>query len=308
MQRLVKTVPKLRHVRFYQQLPMNTVVKFVPQQEAWIVERMGKFHSILSPGLAILLPFLDTIKYVKNLKEVAVAIPSQSAITQDNVTLALDGVLYYKIFDAYKASYGIDDCEYAITQLAQTTMRAEIGQMTLDKTLAERSHLNQRIVQSMNQAASEWGIQCLRYEIKDIHPPENVVASMHQQVSAERRKRAEILESEGQRQAAINVAEGQKQSQILESEAYKARQINAAEGEAQSILLKAQANAEAIARISKALLDEKSKEAVQLNIAEKYIESFGNIAKESTTVVVPQNVSDAAGMVTQLMAVMKANK
>ncbi|KAJ3268129.1 hypothetical protein HDV01_003383 [Terramyces sp. JEL0728] len=302
MQRLVRYTPKATRssqIRFYQQLPMNTVVKFVPQQEAWVVERMGKFHSILSPGLAILLPVLDTIKYVKNLKEVAVAIPSQSAITQDNVTLSLDGVLYYKIYDAYKASYGIDDCEYAITQLAQTTMRAEIGQMTLDRTLAERSHLNQCIVQSMNQAS---------YEIKDIHPPENVVTSMHQQVSAERRKRAEILESEGQRQAAINVAEGQKQSQILESEAYKARQINTAQGEAQSILLKAQANAEAIARISKALLDEKSKDAVQLNIAEKYIESFGNIAKEGTTVVVPQNISDVAGMVTQMMAVMKANK
>lgn len=191
-------------------LPTNTVVKFVPQQEAWVLERMGKFQTVLQPGLAILVPFLDQIRYVQNLKEVALEIPAQSAITQDNVTLELDGVLYYKIVDPYKASYGVEDAEFAVSQIAQTTMRSEIGKLTLDRCLgkklllifnlkAERSQLNVFIVEAMNNASFDWGIRCLRYEIRDIHPPENVVASMHQQVSAERKKRAEILESEGQR-------------------------------------------------------------------------------------------------------------
>jgi regulator of protease activity HflC (stomatin/prohibitin superfamily) len=185
--------------RYRKSLPVNTIVKFVPQQEAWIVERMGRFNKVLEPGLAILLPVIDQVRYVQNLKEVAVEVPSQSAITQDNVTLELDGVLYYRIIDPYKASYGVEDAEYAVTQLAQTTMRAEIGRLSLDRTLAERSQLNANIVEAMNAASRDWGIKCLRYEIRDIHPPENVVTAMHQQVSAERRKRAEILESEGQR-------------------------------------------------------------------------------------------------------------
>ncbi|KAI9202926.1 stomatin family protein [Polychytrium aggregatum] len=286
-------------------LPLNTIIKFVPQQQAWIVERMGKFHRILEPGLAILVPFLDSIRYVKTLKEVAVEIPTQSAITQDNVTLQLDGVLYYKIIDPYKASYGVEDSEFAITQLAQTTMRAEIGQITLDRTLAERTHLNAAIVHSINIAAADWGIQCLRYEIKDIHPPENVVAAMHQQVSAERRKRAEILESEGSRQATINIAEGQKQSVILESEANKARQINDAAGEAESIMLKATAAAQSLDVISKAIQNngQNGQDAIALTVAEKYIDSFGRLAKEGNTVIVPSNVGDAAGMVAQMMAI-----
>ncbi|KAI8901355.1 hypothetical protein BC833DRAFT_577845 [Globomyces pollinis-pini] len=288
------------------QMPINTIIKFVPQQEAWVVERMGKFHSILNPGLNILIPILDSITYVKSLKEIAVAIPSQSAITQDNVTLALDGVLYYRIYDAYKASYGIDDAEYAIAQLAQTAMRAEIGQMTLDKTLAERALLNSRIVETMNAASSEWGIKCLRYEIKDIYPPENVVNSMHQQVSAERKKRAEILESEGSRQAAINVAEGSKQSQILESEAFMQRQINIAEGEAKALLLRAEATSKSIEKISTVLKSQglEGKEAVSLTVAEKYIDAFGQIAKESNTVIVPSSMGDPAGMVSSFLKIM----
>ncbi|KAJ3073889.1 hypothetical protein HDU98_000416 [Podochytrium sp. JEL0797] len=275
--------------------PANTIVLFVPQASVYIVERMGKFHKVLEPGLAVLIPFLDRIRYVQSLKENAVEIPTQSAITQDNVTLEIDGVLYYRIEDPYKASYGVENAEFAVSQLAQTTMRAEIGQLTLDRTLAERNQLNHNIVNAINSAAFDWGIKCLRYEIRDVHPPENVVSSMHQQVSAERRKRAEILESEGQRQAAINVAEGRKQSLILESEAEKATQINMAEGESASIKLKAMASAQAIAEISKAIKDHGSdaQDAIALSIADKYIESFGKIAKEGTTVVVPSNVGDA---------------
>ncbi|KAJ3186752.1 hypothetical protein HDU85_007572 [Gaertneriomyces sp. JEL0708] len=290
-------------------LPTNTVIKFVPQQEAWIVERMGKFHRILEPGLAILVPFLDRIRYVKSLKEVAVEIPSQSAITQDNVTLELDGVLYYRVVDPYKASYGVENSEFAIAQIAQTTMRAEIGQMTLDRTLAERTQLNVNIVHAINSASADWGIKCLRYEIRDIHPPENVVVAMHQQVSAERRKRAEILESEGARQSAINVAEGRKQAAILESEAVKARQVNHAQGEAEAIMLRAKANAQSIERIALAIEDRKgSHNAISLSVAERYIDAFSNLAKEGTTVVVPSNVNDISGMVTKMMSVYNAVK
>ncbi|KAJ3022490.1 hypothetical protein HKX48_006032 [Thoreauomyces humboldtii] len=288
-------------------LPANTIIKFVPQQEAWIVERMGRFDRILEPGLAILLPVVDSVRYVKSLKELAVEVPSQTAITHDNVTLELDGVLYFRIIDPYKASYGVENAEFAVTQLAQTTMRAEIGQMTLDRTLTERTQLNFNIVNAINQAAADWGIKCLRYEIRDIHPPPNVVDAMHQQVGAERRKRAEILESEGARQSNINVAEGRKQSAILESEAVKLRQINHAQGEAEAIMLRAQANAQSIELIAQAISTQQNgHDAVALSVAEKYIDAFGQLAKEGTTVIVPSNVSDVSGMVTQMMAVYKA--
>ncbi|KAI9313444.1 hypothetical protein BX666DRAFT_1864341 [Dichotomocladium elegans] len=276
-------------------LPRNTVIKFVPQQEAWIVERMGKFHRMLEPGLNILVPVIDRIKYVKSLKETAIEVPSQSAITQDNVTLELDGVLYYRI-----ASYGVEDAEFAITQLAQTTMRAEIGQMTLDRTLAERAHLNANIVDAINSAADDWGIRCLRYEIRDIHPPAKVVESMHQQVSAERTKRAQILESEGARQAAINVAEGRKQATILASEADKAEQINRASGEAEAILLRARASAKGIENVAAAIGQMHGSDAVSMAVAEKYVDAFGKMAKEGTTMIVPAAANDAASMVAQV--------
>ncbi|KAG2228062.1 hypothetical protein INT45_009108 [Circinella minor] len=284
-------------------LPRNTIIKFVPQQEAWIVERMGKFHRMLEPGLNILVPILDRIKYVKSLKETAIEVPSQSAITQDNVTLELDGVLYYKIMDPFKASYGVEDAEFAITQLAQTTMRAEIGQMTLDRTLAERAHLNANIVDAINSASEDWGIQCLRYEIRDIHPPAKVVESMHQQVSAERTKRAQILESEGARQAAINVAEGRKQATILASEADKAEQINKASGEAEAILLRAQASARGIEKVAVAISKNRGTDAVSLTVAEKYVDAFGKMAKEGTTMIVPAAANDAASMVAQALSI-----
>ncbi|KAK8084207.1 SPFH domain/Band 7 family protein [Apiospora hydei] len=280
-------------------LPANTIVRFVPQQTAWIVERMGKYSRILEPGLAILVPFLDRIAYVKSLKEVAIEIPSQSAITADNVTLELDGVLYTRVFDAYKASYGVEDAEYAISQLAQTTMRSEIGQLSLDHVLKERAALNINITAAINEAAQAWGVTCLRYEIRDIHAPAAVVEAMHRQVTAERSKRAEILESEGQRQSAINIAEGKKQSVILASEALRAEQINRANGEAEAILLKANASAKGIDAIAHSISSggASAQGAVSLSVAEKYVDAFGKLARESTAVVVPGNVGDIGGMI-----------
>ncbi|EGD92229.1 hypothetical protein H112_00307 [Trichophyton rubrum D6] len=286
-------------------LPANTIIRFVPQQTAWIVERMGKFNRILEPGLAILVPFLDRIAYVKSLKEAAIEIPSQNAITADNVTLELDGVLYTRVFDAYKASYGVEDAEYAISQLAQTTMRSEIGQLTLDHVLKERAVLNTNITQAINEAAQDWGVTCLRYEIRDIHAPEGVVEAMHRQVTAERSKRAEILDSEGQRQSAINIAEGRKQSVILASEAMKSEQINKAMGEAEAIRLRAEATARGIDAVATAIQEgqEAASGAISLSVAEKYVDAFSKLAKEGTAVVVPGNVGDMGGMIASAMAV-----
>ncbi|CAG8708265.1 9686_t:CDS:10 [Dentiscutata erythropus] len=284
-------------------IPRNTIINFVPQQEAWIIERFGKFDRLLQPGLAIVIPFIERIKYIKSLKEICLNIPTQSAITQDNVTLELDGVLYIKVVEPYKASYGVEDAEYAIAQLAQTTMRAEIGQMTLDRTLAERSHLNANIVDAINSASEDWGVKCLRYEIRDIKPPEKVVESMHSQVSAERSKRASILESEGARQAAINVAEGSKESVILASQAEKAEQINKASGEAEAILLRANATAEGIRRIALAIEEKNGPDAVALIVAEKYVEAFGQLAKQGNSIIVPASVSDASSMIAQAMSI-----
>ncbi|KAI1278289.1 SPFH domain/Band 7 family protein [Xylaria sp. FL0933] len=286
-------------------LPANTIIRFVPQQTAWIVERMGKFNRILEPGLAILVPFLDRIAYVKSLKEVAIEIPSQSAITADNVTLELDGVLYTRVFDAYKASYGVEDAEYAISQLAQTTMRSEIGQLSLDHVLKERAALNTNITAAINEAAQAWGVTCLRYEIRDIHAPEGVVEAMHRQVTAERSKRAEILESEGQRQSAINIAEGKKQSVILASEALRAEKINRASGEAEAILLKAKATAAGVDAVGASIAagGVSAQGAVSLSVAEKYVDAFGKLARESTAVVVPGNVGDIGGMIATALSV-----
>lgn len=286
-------------------LPANTIIKFVPQQTAWIVERMGRFSRILQPGLAVLMPIIDRIAYVKSLKENAMEIPSQSAITADNVTLELDGVLYTRVFDPYKASYGVEDAEYAISQLAQTTMRSEIGQLSLDHVLKERAALNTNITQAINEAAADWGVRCLRYEIRDIHAPGPVVEAMHRQVTAERSKRAEILESEGQRQSAINIAEGRKQSVILASEAVKSEEINTASGEAEAILLKAKATAAGIDAVARAIEQGQTsaQNAVSLSVAEKYVEAFGKLAKEGTAIVVPGNVGDIGSMIATAMSV-----
>lgn len=288
-------------------LPANTVVKFVPQQTAWIVERMGRFSRVLEPGLAVLIPVIDRIAYVKSLKENAMEIPSQSAITADNVTLELDGVLYTRVFDPFKASYGVEDADYAISQLAQTTMRSEIGQLTLDHVLKERAALNTNITQAINEAAADWGVRCLRYEIRDIHAPAPVVEAMHRQVTAERSKRAEILESEGQRQSAINIAEGRKQSVILASEALKSEQINTAAGEAEAITLKATATARGIDAVAGSIEKggENAQGALSLRVAEQYVDAFGKLAKEGTSIVVPGNVGDMGQMIATAMGVYK---
>lgn len=293
-----------RYLSSYQRrLPMNTIVNVVPQQESWVVERFGKFNKILQPGLQLLLPLVDRISYVHSLKEIALEIPSQAAITQDNVTLNLDGVLYLKIVDPYKASYGVEDPEYAVSQLAQTTMRSEIGRLTLDSVFRERSSLNSLIVDSIGQAAAVWGITCLRYEIRDIQLPDRVVNAMQMQVAAERKKRATVLESEGVRESAINVAEGEKQSIILNSEAKRMEYINIAEGEASSILARAKATAESIEKVSESIKREGGMQAASVGVAEQYLKAFGNIAKEGNTMLLPANGNDPAGMVAQAMSI-----
>ncbi|KAJ6663063.1 hypothetical protein lerEdw1_010884 [Lerista edwardsae] len=299
---LRQPLPAVRR-RWSSSLPMNTVVLFVPQQEAWVVERMGRFHRILEPGLNFLIPLLDRIRYVQSLKEIVINVPEQSAVTLDNVTLQIDGVLYLRIMDPYKASYGVEDPEYAVTQLAQTTMRSELGKLSLDKVFRERESLNASIVDAINQASDFWGIRCLRYEIKDIHVPPRVKESMQMQVEAERRKRATVLESEGTRESDINVAEGRKQAQILASEAEKAEQINRAAGEASAVLMKAQSKAEAIRLLAAALGQQNGGAAASLSVAEQYVSAFSSLAKETNTVLLPSNTGDVASAVAQAMGI-----
>jgi len=277
-------------------------VKIVPQQQAWIVERLGRFGTVLQPGLNLIIPFFDKVAYKHTLKEQAIAILSQSAITKDNVTLQLDGVIYVRIIDPKQASYGVSDPYFALTQLAQTTMRSEIGKMDLDKTFEERTTLNVNIVNSLNEASTTWGIQCMRYEIKDINPPESILKSMEQQVTAERNKRAQILESEGARQAKVNNAEAEKAQHVLASEASKIEQINRAEGEAQAILNVADATAKGLEMVAIAINKAGGKDAVALQVAEKYIEAFSHLAKTNNTILLPQN-TDVGSFVAQALSV-----
>ena len=272
------------------------VIKIVPHQQAWIVERFGKFHTVFQPGLNFIIPIVDRVAYKHTLKEQAVDVHAQTAISKDNVTLSIDGVLYVKILDPVAASYGVDNPYYAITQLAQTTMRSEIGKLKLDKTFEEREALNINIVQAINHAANSWGISCMRYEIKDIKPPKTVLDSMELQVAAERQKRATILESEGQRQSKINIAEGDKQERVLASEARKIEQINIAEGKAGAILKVAEADAKTIKYISEAI-NKNGESAVSLKIAEKYVSAFEKLAKENNTLLLPADVSNPGGFV-----------
>ena len=278
-------------------------VKFVPQQQVWIVERMGQYRASMEAGLNFLIPFIDNISYRHSLKEEAVDIPSQTAITKDNVTLIIDGILYLKITDPKQASYGVGDARYAITQMAQTTMRSELGKMTLDKTFLERDNLNVSIVQSINEASVVWGIQCLRYEIKDITPPDNVRQAMELQVAAERQKRAEVLDSEGKRQSQINIAEGIKQEVVLKSEAAMTDQINRAKGEAEAILQVAKATAEGIELVAVSIEKSGGEKAVALRLAEQYIEAFSKLAKENNTLILPAKTDDAGSMVAQALSI-----
>lgn len=277
--------------------------RFVPQQQAWIVESFGKFDHKLEPGLNWVLPVYQKVAYKHSLKEMAVDVPEQAGITRDNVTLALDGVLYVRIVDAVAASYGVSDPIYAVQLLAQTTMRSEIGKLTLDKTFEERETLNANIVTSINQAAQSWGIQCMRYEIKNITPPSSVLKAMELQVAADRQKRALILESEGKRQSQINIAEGRKQEVVLQSEGSLTDQVNRAKGEAEAILAVAEATAKGIELVAGAISKQGGEQAMALRVAEQYVGAFRELAQESTTVLLPANAGDAGSMVAQALSV-----
>ena len=275
----------------------------VPQQSAYVVERLGKFSSVLNAGLHILVPFIDVIRYRHSLKELAVDVPEQICITQDNVQVGVDGVLYIKVLDAERASYGIADFQFAISQLAQTTLRSEIGKITLDRTFEERSTINISVVNELDKASTPWGVKVMRYEIRNINPPQDVINAMEKQMRAEREKRAVVLSSEGQRDAAINEAEGKKQQVIKASEAKRQQQINEAEGEASAILAIATATSEGIRKVAEAMQDPGGYEAVQLRVAEQYIGEFGELAKASNTLVLPASVADVGSMIALAMNV-----
>jgi regulator of protease activity HflC (stomatin/prohibitin superfamily) len=269
----------------------------VPQQSAFIVELLGKYSRTLSAGFHILVPFMENIAYKHNLKERAIDIPEQICITKDNVQVGIDGVLYLQVLDAARASYGISDYNFAISQLAQTTLRSEIGKIDLDRTFEERGKINVNVVSELDKATEPWGVKVLRYEIKNINPPHDVLSAMEKQMRAEREKRAVVLTSEGERDAKINQAEGDKQRVIKQSEANRQQQINEAQGEAEAILAVATATAEGLRRVAEAVSATGGREAMQLRVAEDYIQQFGNLAQKSNTLVVPANLSDIAGMI-----------
>ncbi len=281
----------------------------VPQQSAYVVERLGKYSNTLQAGFHILMPFVDVIRYKHSLKEAALDIPAQVCITRDNVQVGVDGVLYLKVLNPERASYGISDFVFAISQLAQTTLRSEVGKIDLDRTFEERTNINTAVVTELDKASEPWGVKVLRYEIKNITPPVDVLAAMEKQMRAEREKRAVVLSSEGQRDAAINTAEGAKQEVIKASEARKQQQINEAEGQAAAILAVASATAEGIRRVAETIQGPGGIEAVQLRVAEQYIKEFGNIvASSDSTIVLPANLADVGGMITMAMKMIGASR
>src|SRR5690348_16032347 len=275
--------------------------RVVPQQSAFVVERLGKYHTTLNAGFHILVPFLDVVRYKHSLKETAIDIPEQICITRDNVQVGVDGVLYLKVLDPHRASYGISDYQFAITQLAQTTLRSEIGKIDLDRTFEERTNINIQVVNELDKASDPWGVKVLRYEIKNITPPKGVLDAMEKQMRAEREKRAVILTSEGERDAAINQAEGEKQQVIKASEAKKQQQINEAEGAAAAILAIAQATAEGLRKVAETIQVPGGQQAVQLRVAEQYISKFGELAKTNNTLILPASVSDVGSMIAVAM-------
>lgn len=279
----------------------------VPQQSAYVVERLGKYAGTLDAGFHILTPFVDVVRYRHSLKEQAIDIPEQICITRDNVQVAVDGVLYMKILNPERASYGIANYVFAISQLAQTTLRSEIGRIDLDKTFEERTNINTAVVSELDKATEAWGIKVLRYEIKNITPPQDVLQAMEKQMRAEREKRAMILQSEGQRDSAINNAEGEKQKVIKESEAKRQQQINEAEGQGQAILTIANATADGIRRIAEAINLPGGFQAVNLRVAEQYIAQFGNLAKKGNTLIVPATLSDPASLLATALTIIRQN-
>ena len=280
----------------------------VPQQSAFVVERLGRFAGTLNAGFHILVPFVDTIRYRHSTKETAIDIPEQICITRDNVQVGVDGVLYMKILNPERASYGISDYRFAISQLAQTTLRSEIGKIDLDRTFEERTKINIAVVSEIDKATEPWGVKVLRYEIKNITPPQDVLQAMEKQMRAEREKRAVILTSEGVRDASVNTAEGEKQKSIKASEARRQQQINEAEGQAAAILSIADATAEGIQRIATAIQQPGGFQAVQLRVAEQYIQQFGNLAKVGNTLVVPSNLTDVASVIATAMSIIKTGE
>jgi regulator of protease activity HflC (stomatin/prohibitin superfamily) len=277
----------------------------VPQQAAFVVERLGRYSTTLQAGFHVLTPFVDVIRYRHSLKETAIDIPEQVCITRDNVQVRVDGLLYLKVLDAERASYGISSYMFAIAQLCQTTLRSEVGKIDLDKTFEERSQINLAVVSEVDKASEPWGVKVLRYEIKNITPPQDILAAMEKQMRAEREKRSVILTSEGVRDAAVNTAEGEKQKSIKASEAVRQKQINEAEGQAQAILSIASATAEGINRVAAAIQAPGGFQAVQLRVAEQYITQFGNLAKAGNTFIIPTNLADASSFVATAMSIIK---
>jgi regulator of protease activity HflC (stomatin/prohibitin superfamily) len=277
----------------------------VPQQSAYVVERLGKYAATLDAGFHILLPFIDRIRYKHSLKETAIDIPEQVCITRDNVQVSVDGILYLKVLNPQRASYGISDYLFALVQLAQTTLRSEIGKIELDRTFEERTNINTQVVNELDKASDPWGVKVLRYEIKNITPPKGVLDAMEKQMRAEREKRAVILTSEGEREAVINQAEGEKQQVIKASEAKKQQQINEAEGAAAAILAIAQATAEGLRKVAETIRVPGGQEAVQLRVAEQYIGKFGELAKANNTLILPASVSDVGSMIALAMSAIR---
>ena len=285
-------------------IALAKTAQIVPQRKAFVVERLGKYSRTLEAGFHVLIPFLDRIAYKHSLKEVALDVPSQMCITQDNIAIEIDGVLYLQVLNAKKASYGIENYLYASTQLAQTTLRSEIGKLELDRTFEERDAINANIIEALDKAADPWGLKITRYEIANIAPPQSVRDALEKQMRAERERRAVIAESEGEREAKINVAEGEKQEVIKQSEAFRDKQVNEAEGKAKEIEMLAAATAEGIRKIAEAIESPGGSQAVNLRVAEQYVDQFGNLAKANNTLIIPNNLSDVGGMVAGLAKIL----
>ncbi len=283
-------------------------VNVVPQQHAWVVERLGKFHAVLGPGLNIVVPFVDRIAYKHVLKEIPLDVPPQVCITRDNTQLQVDGILYFQITDPMRASYGSSNYIAAITQLAQTTLRSVIGKMELDKTFEERDHINTAIVNAIDESAANWGVKVLRYEIKDLTPPKEILHAMQAQITAEREKRALIAASEGRKQEQINIASGEREAAIARSEGEKQASINRAEGQATAIVALAQANAEALRQVGAAIREPGGEDAVNLKVAEQYVGAFAQLAKTNNSIIVPANLGEMSSLIATAMQVVKTQK